>query len=377
VAVSAIDGRDPTTGASLRIRVEDGRVAAIEPGPPDVASWIAPGLVDLQVNGWGGHDANAPGVTPETVRALVAAVLATGTTTLLPTLITAPEPALAAALRAIAAARALDPAVAAAVPGVHVEGPHISPTDGPRGAHPVAHVTAPDIALFDRLQEAAGGLIRIVTLSPHWPGTAGYIRHLAGRGVHVSLGHTDAEPEAVAAAADAGAVLSTHLGNGIAATLPRHPNLLWAQLAEDRLTASFIADGHHLPRDTLKAMLRAKGLERALLVSDATALGGMPPGLYRQPIGGEVELTAEGRLGVRGTPYLAGAARSLADGVATAAGIVGLADAVRLATVIPARFAGRGGRLVPGDPADLIRFRWQPGDARLGLETVLAGGREP
>lgn len=377
MALNAIDGRDPATGRPIRVRIETGRIAAVEPGPPDATAWLAPGLVDIQVNGWGGHDLNAPGLTPETVGAFVRAILATGTTTLLPTLITASEQRLTQAIAAIVTACAADPAVAAAIPGLHVEGPHLSPNDGPRGAHPREHVTAPDTALFDRLQAAAGGLIRVVTLSPHWEGVGGYIRHLASRGVHVALGHSDAVPDAVADAADAGATLSTHLGNGIAATLPRHPNLIWAQLAEDRLTASFIADGHHLPGDTLKAMLRAKGLERSLLVSDATALGGMPPGIYRQPIGGEVELTADGRLGVRGTPYLAGAARSLADGVATAAGIVGLGDAVRLATGNPARIAGRGGSLEPGAPADIIRFRWEPGAATLALDTVLAGGREP
>ncbi|WP_293868325.1 amidohydrolase family protein [uncultured Alsobacter sp.] len=377
MALTAIDGRDPATGRSLRVRIEDGLIAAIEPGQDASEAWLAPGLVDLQVNGWGGQDLNAPGLTADRVASFVRSVLATGTTTMLPTLITASEESLTASLAAIASARAGDPVVARAVPSVHVEGPHISPNDGPRGAHPREHVIPPDTGLFDRLQRVAGGLIKVVTLSPHWEGTGAFVRHLAGCGVHVAIGHSDAPPEAIAAAADAGAVLSTHLGNGIAATLPRHPNLIWAQLAEDRLSASFIADGHHLPGDTLKAMLRAKGLGRSLLVSDATALGGMPPGVYRQPIGGEVELTPDGRLGVRGTPYLAGAARSLADGVATVAGIVGLADAIRLATVNPARHAGQGGFLAVGQPADLIRFRWAPGDASLSLDTVLSGGQEP
>jgi N-acetylglucosamine-6-phosphate deacetylase len=376
VALTAIDGRDPATGRPLRVRIEDGRIAAVETGPDGLEAWLAPGLVDVQVNGWGGHDLNAPGLTVDTVSAFVRAVLATGTTTMLPTLITASEDRLVASLAAIARARADDPVVARAVPGIHVEGPHVSPDDGPRGAHPREHVRPPDTGLFDRLQQAAGGLVRVLTLSPHWDGTADYVRHLAARGVHVAIGHSDAAPGAVAEAAAAGAVLSTHLGNGIAAMLPRHPNLIWAQLAEDRLSASFIADGHHLPRDTLTAMLRAKGVEHSLLVSDATALGGLAPGIYRQPIGGEVELTAEGRLGVRGTPYLAGAARSLADGVATVARILGIGDAIRLATANPARFAGQGGSLAVGQPADLIRFRWTAGEATLRLDTVLSGGAE-
>ena len=217
----------------------------------------------------------------------------------------------------------------------------------------------------------------MVTLSPHYAEAPAYTAALTARGVHVAIGHTDAAPHEITAAVDAGAVLSTHLGNGAHGTLPRHPNLLWTQLAEDRLAASFIADGHHLPAETLTAMVRAKGLERCLLVSDAVALAGLPPGRYRTPVGGEVELTEAGRLGVVGTPYLAGAARSLADGVAGAVRLarITLADAVRMATLNPGRFAGgRRGTLRPGAPADLVRFRWQPGDETLHVEAVLVAG---
>ncbi|MGL4445058.1 MAG: N-acetylglucosamine-6-phosphate deacetylase, partial [Alsobacter sp.] len=282
-----------------------------------------------------------------------------------------------AAVRAIAVACANDPRVAAAVAGIHVEGPHVSPNDGPRGAHPLADVRPPDIALFDRLQAAADGRVRMVTLSPHWPESAAYVSALAARGIRVAIGHTDATRDEILGAVAAGATLSTHLGNGIAAMLPRHPNIIWTQLADDRLTATFIGDGHHLPVDTLKAMIRAKGPERAVLVSDVTALGGMPPGVYRQPIGGEVELSPDGRLGLRGTPYLAGAARSLADGVAVTAGVVGMDLALRMATLNPgAILGGDAGRPVVGRAASLVRFAWSPGDAHLGIDLVLADGRD-
>src|SRR5699024_3206830 len=145
------------------------------------------------------------------------------------------------------------------VPGVHIEGPSISPADGPRGAHPVEHVRPPDLAEFERWQAAGDGLVKLVTLAPEHAGAPGYIRTLAARGVIVALGHSAATPDEVHAAVDAGARLSTHLGNGVAAVLPRHPNLIWTQLADDRLYASFIADGHHLSADTFRAMLRAKG----------------------------------------------------------------------------------------------------------------------
>ena len=380
--MTLVRGRDPATGGGLAVTLAGGRIATVaaDPAVPADAPWIAPGLVDLQVNGWGGLDLNDGRLTAETVAHLVRALAATGVTTLMPTLITAPEESLCDALAAIAAARRADPAVARAIPGVHVEGPSISPDDGPRGAHPRGHVRPPDRDEFDRWQAAAGGLVRLVTLAPEWAEAPSFVRSLVADGVVVAIGHSAADPAAVRAVADAGARLSTHLGNGVAATLPRHPNLIWAQLADDRLSASVIADGHHLPDDTLKAMIRAKGIERSILVSDAVALAGMPPGLYDAAVGGRVELTAEGRLGVAGTPYLAGAARALKDGVATAvrAAGLGLADALRLATANPADLIGATdrGRIAPGAAADLIRFRFAPGDATLTVETVLAGGME-
>ncbi|MFN8928053.1 MAG: N-acetylglucosamine-6-phosphate deacetylase [Rhodospirillales bacterium] len=380
--MTLVRGRDPATGGGLAVTLAGGRIATVaaDPAVPADAPWIAPGLVDLQVNGWGGLDLNDGRLTAETVAHLVRALAATGVTTLLPTLLTASEESLCDALAAIAAARRADPAVARAIPGVHVEGPSISPDDGPRGAHPRGHVRPPDRDEFDRWQAAAGGLVRLVTLAPEWAEAPSFVRSLAADGVVVAIGHSAADPAAVRAVADAGARLSTHLGNGVAATLPRHPNLIWAQLADDRLSASVIADGHHLPDDTLKAMIRAKGIERSILVSDAVALAGMPPGLYDAAVGGRVELTAEGRLGVAGTPYLAGAARALKDGVATAVRAVGLglADALRLATANPADLIGATdrGRIAPGAAADLIRFRFAPGDATLTVETVLAGGME-
>jgi N-acetylglucosamine-6-phosphate deacetylase len=135
-----------------------------------------------------------------------------------------------------------------------------------------------------------------------------------------------------------------------------------------------IADGHHLPSDTLKVMLRSKGLDRAILASDAVALAGMPPGLYSTPVGGQVELTPDGRLCLPGTRLLAGSVTPLKDAVALLANTqLSLADALRLATENPARLLGRTATLQVGAPADLIRFTWRPG-AELSPETVLLQG---
>ena len=378
IANATITGRDPATGAGLEVLIADGAIAAIEstddPGP----HWLSPGLVDLQVNGYGGLDLNRGEITNDLMLDLCRRMAAIGVTSFLPTLITASEAAIVSALRAIAAARAALPIVRHMVPGVHVEGPSISPVDGPRGAHPLEHVRAPSLAEFDRWQAASGDLVSLVTLSPEYAEAPAYIAELSRRGVHVAIGHTAATAEQVHAAAEAGAVLSTHLGNGAAATLPRHPNFIWAQLADDRLTASFIADGHHLPGDTLKAMLRAKSLDRAVLVSDTVALAGMPPGLYEQVIGGRVEVSGDGRIGIAGTPYLAGAGLPLCANVAIAIDLAGLTlpEALRLATSNPGRFAANRGRLEVGQPADLITFDWEPGARRLEIrDTWVAGER--
>ena len=218
----------------------------------------------------------------------------------------------------------------------------------------------------------------MVTLSPHWPHATDYIAALVATGVHVALGHTDASAEQITAAVDAGARLSTHLGNGLHARINRRRNPLWTQLAEDRLTATFIADGHHLAKDAFKVMLRAKGLERALIVSDATALGGMPPGRYNASIGGPVHLSADGRLSLNdGTgEFLAGAALPMLAGLATLVRQAGLslADALRLATVTPGRWVCGRGVVAPGQPADLLPFEFDSSMATPRVTGVWSGG---
>lgn len=375
-----VRGRLPDSSASVEVHVRDRVVVGIRQLPSGEAplDWISPGLIDLQVNGFDGHDVNADPADPVAVGRLTYRLFAEGVTTYLPTIVTASHEAVADRLQAIAHARELDPAVAGAIPYVHLEGPHISSEDGPRGVHDAAQIRPPSIDEFDDWQERSAGLVGMVTMSPHYPGSAEYIGALVERGVHVAIGHTHAGDAQIQQAVQAGARLSTHLGNAAHPMLPRHPNYLWSQLAQDRLTAGFIADGHHLPDATLIAMIRAKGLDRSVLVSDAVVLAGSAPGRYRTSVGGDVELTPDGRLSHLRSGLLAGAVRSLREGVAHAARVaqIGLADALRLATVNPGAFVGGRGSLAVGASADLITFGWRPGDRTLQLRSVLVGGQQ-
>jgi len=371
-----ITGRDPRTGLAIEVLVRDGRVMSVAAGPDDETAWLSAGLVDLQVNGYCGFDLNAEKITEQIVFDLTKALAKTGVTTFLPTLITQSEDRLITAMRIIAATRKQDAFVEHMIAGIHVEGPSISPEDGPRGAHPREHVRPPSLQEFANWQAASGDLVRLVTLSPHFKESAQYIAGLCSQGVIVSIGHTGCNIEELEAAVAAGAKLSTHLGNGIASPLPRHPNLIWSQLADDRLTAMLIADGQHLPPEALKVMLRAKGVDRTILVSDLVALGGLPPGRYKAPVGGDVELSSTGRLSVAGTPFLAGAVLPLKDGVANMVKHcdLPLADALRLATANPGRLIGGRGELAVAAVADLIRFSHVP-DHSFEIEAVVVAGK--
>lgn len=375
--VTSFEGRDPKTGRGVRVTVAGDLIRDIEPfEAAGHLPWIAAGLVDLQVNGYGGLDLNAGVLDPGTVSALCRKLAALGVTRFLPTVITAPEEAICQRLAAIAAAHASDPLAARMIAGIHVEGPFISPEDGPRGAHRRDCVRDADATEIARWQEAAGGLIRIVTLAPEVPGAIATIRAGVGMGLCMSLGHSAASAEDIHAAAEAGASLSTHLGNGIASHLARHPNAIWAQLADDRLTACFICDSHHLPADTAKAMLRAKGVERSVLVSDSVAVAGLPPGRYQAEIGGDVEVSETGRVSMAGTVFLAGSGDCLATCVARASVMSGLAlhDCLSMASDRAAEAVGLSGGLKTGERADLVLFDWSEGDDSLCIRrTVLAG----
>ena len=353
-----------------------------EPGQGRDWPWVAPGLVDIQVNGYGGQEFSSPELSVEKVARIAADLGSQGATGFCPTVTTQSFEILEHALRTLAAAFDSHEPWARRMLGIHLEGPYITAQDGARGAHPRAFCRPPDWDEFQRLQAAAAGHIRILTMSPEYPNSPAFIERVAATGVVVSLGHTSAEPDQIRAAADAGARWSTHLGNGSHAMLPRHRNYVWAQLAEDRLWAGLIVDGRHLPPDVVKTFVRAKQIERCVLVSDMSGLAGLPPGRYSTTLS-DVEILPDGSLVVAGQrELLAGAGLPLSVGIGNVmhfAGI-GLADAVRMATLHPARLIGApAGNLQPGDPADLVVFDlFQPaGNAapRFTVREVIAGGQ--
>lgn len=359
-----IMGRDPLGGDLLAVTVDNGIIAAIERtrDPSAEAPLLIPGLVDLQVNGYGGDDVNAASPDPEAIMRITRRLRSVGVTTWVPTVITGTEAEIVERAAAVDAAIRHDPATAAAVPAIHVEGPFISDQDGARGVHDPARIRSIDAAEVERWR--VHGPIGYVTVSPHAADAAEQIARIVAAGVTVAIGHTHASGDQIRAAADAGASLSTHLGNGIPALLPRHPNAIWAQLAEPRLRCGLIADGHHLPADAFTAMVRSLTPGRAFVVSDAVELAGSPAGRYRTPVGGEVELSADGRLQAPDSGLLAGSAANLAECLRWIVGStpLGMAEAVRLTSVVPGTIANRiaregwgrePGRLRLGAPADL------------------------
>jgi len=376
----SLRGREYRSGQPIEVIARGGLIHAIRPIADEATlPLIAPGLVDLQVNGYGGVDFNGYPFAEHAVEQVVHTLFKQGVTTFFPTIITNSDSEIEQMMATLARACQQFPLVAQSVAGIHLEGPFLSALDGPRGAHQREHVKAPDWDLFQRWQEAAQGRIRLITLSPEWSQADDFIRRCVAQNVVVSIGHTAASADQIASAVQAGARMSTHLGNGAHLTLPRHPNYIWEQLAQDALCCAMIADGEHLPLSVLKVFIRAKG-EGAILVSDVTSHAGMAAGHYHSHIGGDVVLSAEGRLSMADNPaLLAGSVQGLLYGVNTLIKneIVPTAQAIDMASVRPARcltLATQQGLKI-GAPLDALLLQ-QSADQALTLLATYKNGRE-
>lgn len=345
--------------------IADGRIAAISeavPGGMPVydAAYLAPGFIDLQVNGGFGV---AVGDDPAAIRTLAARLPQTGVTAFLPTVITAPPAFYAKAVAAFEAAR---DAPGARPLGLHLEGPFLSPQR--HGAHRSDLIAAADPATFDALLDS--GAVRLVTVAPERPGALALIRRLAARGVLVSLGHTDATYEQFIAGVDAGARMATHLYNAMSPFRHREPGAVGAALLADRVTAGLIADGVHSHPASLALALRAKTAAGIALVTDMMAAAGMPPGEYA--LGGRTVI-ADGTAARLPDGTLAGSLLTMDAAVRNMRRWAGAraADAVAMASETPAHMLGmtRMGRLGIGHDADLVLL-----DHEMRVQMTIIGG---
>jgi N-acetylglucosamine-6-phosphate deacetylase len=335
-----IEARHYRNGQAIRAEILNGRITKILPlsASQVVLPFLAPAFFDIQINGANGKSFNSSSLTVSDVHEIVAVCQTHGIGRLLPTLVTNSFEAIEHGLATIARTIREDGQLATAIPGIHVEGPYLSAEDGPRGAHPREHIRTPDTTEFKRWQKAAEGRIRMMTIAPEVEGGIEFISWLTKQEVVVAIGHTNANQEEIAKAVQAGAKTSTHLGNGIGATLPRHQNPIWEQLAKDELMCSVIPDGFHLTPAVLKSIIRVKGLAKMITTCDASSLAGVAPGIYEE-WNSQIEVSSNGKVTLKDTPYLAG------SGVFTNAcipvlmqqGELNLADAITTATVNPAR----------------------------------------
>jgi N-acetylglucosamine-6-phosphate deacetylase len=381
-----IEGNIPGEGYA-RLEIEGEWITSVRLiGPEKLGStFISPGFVDIQLNGFSGVNFSSPSLTPEEVIGVLPSLWKTGITTFCPTLITNSHQGLLNNLRVLEQARQIDSNFGFAVPCYHLEGPYLSPLES-RGAHDPKLMRHPDWEEFTRLQIAAGGRIGIITIAPELPRALEFIRKAKASDVVVSLSHTDAAPKQIHLAADAGAKLSTHWGNGCPEYIHRHNNPLWAQLAIESLSVSLICDGFHLPPDVVKVAARTKGIGKCILITDATHVANLSPGRY-SIVGMEIELLPSGQVVTVDGRCMAGSSVTMNRAVAVFMQFaqVPLHSAIQAATGNPAHLIRRDGicsRVAEGQPANLVLFGLEKEALQIGTvifrgQTVYVGDGRP
>lgn len=367
----------------VTLTVENGNISAIQKSNEatqrqagseiNTNVYIAPGLIDIQINGFVGVDFSGPGLTVEGVRKATKALWKAGVTSYFPTIITSDIDRIKTNFAVLAEARK-DPEIGKSIPWFHLEGPYISPFPGFRGAHLEKYIKTPDWDEFLEIQKAADYGIKIITVAPELTGAIPFIKKCVESGVTVSLGHHNGTAKEIQAAVDAGANMATHLGNGCANLINRHDNPLWPQLSNDAIAATIIADGFHLRREEVRTFYKVKGVDKTILVSDALDLAGLPPGEYTR--GERTLVLTPDVVQLPKENVLAGAASPISKcvGVVMEYTECGLKNAIQMASTNPARLFDLDniGEIGIGKRGDLIQFTMQ--DSRMKILKTYVNG---
>jgi N-acetylglucosamine-6-phosphate deacetylase len=362
-----VQGRIPGTDSLLNLTVENEKVIQIKPyqkgsffdfGGADF--YLCPGFFDPQVNGFAGVDFNSPRLTPEGLHQAARSLASTGVTHFLPTLITSSQGRMVRQLKMITRILRNDSLLRKMCLGIHLEGPYISPEDGPRGVHPREFIRLPRWEELEKSQEACEGQIKCVTLAPELEGAIPFIKKAVAKGIIIGIGHTNAPEEVIEEAVQAGARLSCHLGNAIPKPSPRQQNPILKQLALNPLMASIIVDGIHLPQGVVKSYVRAKGIDRIVLATDCMAGTEVPPGRYT--LGDlRVEVGHDRTARLMGTSRLAGSTLTMDRAITNVIRFaeVDLTSAIKMAAKNAQKlFPEVRGEIISGASADLVLFEY-------------------
>ncbi len=363
---------------SYSIAVDNGVITDLEEcNDAPKNSFICPGgLIDTQVNGCLGYSYTSEDLSVDQIRQICDELSRQGTLQHFATIVTGPEEVILRNLDMLTQAIEKHQSVRRNITGIHIEGNFISRLDGPRGAHDLRYVRDASIAEFDRWYEHSRGLLKYITIGAEANRAIDLIRHATAKGVNVAIGHSGATREQIDRAVEAGARLSTHLGNGVFAKLDRFENPIWPQLRNENLTTGLIADGDHVTPDLVWVISRCKDSDHIILVSDLHSCAGLPPGRRKEgPL--EIEIVEDGAVRVAGTPFLAGAGVHLLRCVYKYARFskTDPVAAFKLATLNPIRQYGLDpsrARLQKGQKAEFIAF--EEANGRYNLKAVFADG---
>ena len=367
IRTTFIEGKSIFSGKSLKIGMKNGIVDSVSE-TSECHDFLSPGFMDIQINGYNFKDYSSD-LSSEQIKEMVFDIAESGTTKHLATIITNSESSINISIKNIIKARKAYKEVENAIVGIHLEGPFISPETGARGVHDPLHIKSTNIDSFLKWQNAAEGLIRIITISPEDETSISFIKEVTKMGVIVAIGHTNVSTELIEKAVDAGARLSTHLGNGCPELIPRLKNIIWKQLGDERLTTSIISDGFHLPSEVLNCFFNCKGKDNTILVSDVAPLAGSKPGLYKWG-NMDIEVFKDGHMGLYQTNNLAGAASLLDKCVShfVKKTSCSLQDGIRCATVNPRKLLGIDywdSDPIIGNQADFILFSHIDGNLKI------------